>query len=272
MPGLRAMTRQPLGTHHRTNQRGMSLVELMVGVTIGLFIVAAAVTLVAGQLSDNRRLTVELQVQQDLRATSDIITRQLRRAGFAGVEGAQASVATPDVIPALNALADITTSAPGFNSVNFAYYYNAGDNGPYGYQLVDGVIQARMGGAWQQLTDPRAVRITGFTITPTAGLQSRLPCPQACADGTSNCWPELVVRELVIWIRGEAVGNPQVVREINSRVRLRNDWVRFNVPRSRGRPQQPPVPARLTAAPWPDPLPFLFLASRHSAARPRSSP
>jgi prepilin-type N-terminal cleavage/methylation domain-containing protein len=228
------MTRQARANAIR--QRGMSLVELMVGVTIGLFIVAAAVTLVAGQLSDNRRLTVELQVQQDLRATSDIITRQLRRAGFAGVEGAQASVATPDVDPALNALADITTAGPDFDEVGFAYYYNAGDNGPYGYRLVNGVIQAQMGGNWQELTDPRTVRITGFTITPTAGLQSRLPCPEACADGTSNCWPELVVRELVIWIRGEAVGNAQLMREINSRVRLRNDWVRFNAPDPAGGP------------------------------------
>ncbi len=232
MPGIRAMT----GTHlrQRRRQHGMSLVELMVGVTIGLFIVAAAVTLVAGQLSDNRKLTVELQVQQDLRATGDIITRQLRRAGFAGVEGAQAGIATPDVAPTVNALADITTTAPDFDEVGFAYYYNAGDNGPYGYRLANGVIEAQMGGGWQQLTDPRTVRITAFTITPAAGLQSRLPCPVPCADGTSNCWPELVMRELVIFIRGEAVGDPQVVREINSRVRLRNDWVRFNDPANPG--------------------------------------
>ncbi len=210
-------------------QRGMSLVELMVGVTVGLFIVAAAVTLVAGQLADNRKLTLELQVQQDLRATGDIITRQLRRAGFAGVEGAQDGIASPGgALPAANALATVTTSAPDFNSVGFSYHYNDDDDGPYGYRLVNGVIQAQMGGLWQQLTDPRTVRVTTFTITPAPGLQSRLPCPVPCADGTSNCWPELVMRELDITIRGEAVGDPGVVREVNSRVRLRNDFVRFN--------------------------------------------
>ena len=208
--------------------RGMSLVELMVGITIGLFIVAAAVTLVAGQLADNRRLTLELQVQQDLRATTDIITRQLRRAGFSGVEGVQATIATPTAAPAQNQLAAVTTFPPALERVDFAYYYNAGDNGPYGYQLVDGVIMAIMGGAPQRLTDPRTVRITAFVITPVAGLQSRLPCPVPCTDGTSNCWPELIVREFDIRIRGQAINDPQVVREINSRVRLRNDWVRFN--------------------------------------------
>ena len=56
----------------------------MVGVAIGLFVVAAASMLVVTQLSDNRRLTLETQVQQDLRATADIITRELRRAGHWG--------------------------------------------------------------------------------------------------------------------------------------------------------------------------------------------
>lgn len=222
MPGHRTlMPRRP---------RGMSLVELMVGVTIGLFIVAAAVTLVAGQLADNRKLTVEVQVQQDLRATADIITRQLRRAGFAGIDGAQAVVvAAAGGLPAANGMADVTTVAPDFNQVGFRYYYNAGDTGPYGYQLVGGVVRAQMGGQWQDLTDKNSVYITGFRITPAPGLQSRLPCPTPCGDGTSNCWPELVMRELDIFIQGRAAGDEQVVREIKSRVRLRNDWVRFDI-------------------------------------------
>ena len=68
----------------RRRQRGLSIVELMVGMAIGLFVVAAASMLVVTQLSDNRRLTLETQVQQDLRATADIITRELRRAGHWG--------------------------------------------------------------------------------------------------------------------------------------------------------------------------------------------
>jgi len=66
---------------HRSAQQGLSLVELMVGITIGLFVVAAASLVVSNQLFDNRRLLLETQLQQDLRATMDIITRQLRRAG-----------------------------------------------------------------------------------------------------------------------------------------------------------------------------------------------
>lgn len=214
----------------------MSLVELMVGITIGLFIVAAAVTLVAGQLADNRKLTRELQVQQDLRATGDIITRQLRRAGYAGVFGAQGGVANPGGSAPLENIQSVVTTPPDFTGVAFTYpVVGSGLDLPYQYQLVNGVIRARLSSspvsgpaAWQQLTDPNTVTITQFTVTPTPGVQTRLPCSAPCPDGTSNCWPELVLREFEILIRGHAAGDPQAVRELRSHVRLRNDWVRFN--------------------------------------------
>ena len=66
----------------RGRMRGLSLVELMVGVAVGLFVVAAAALMASGQLSDNRRLLLETQLQQDLRATVDIVTRELRRTGY----------------------------------------------------------------------------------------------------------------------------------------------------------------------------------------------
>ena len=61
--------------------RGLSLVELLVCIAVGMFVVASAAMLVSTQLNDNRKLLLETQVQQDLRAAADIITRELRRAG-----------------------------------------------------------------------------------------------------------------------------------------------------------------------------------------------
>ena len=60
---------------------------MMVGIAIGLFIVAGAVALVATQLGENRRMLLETQVQQDLRAAADIITRELRRGGYIATPG-----------------------------------------------------------------------------------------------------------------------------------------------------------------------------------------
>ena len=79
MPLTRQHARQAvLGAR---SQRGLSLVELMVGIAVGLFVVAGAVMVVTTQLGDNRRLLLDAQLQQDLRATLDIVTREVRRAG-----------------------------------------------------------------------------------------------------------------------------------------------------------------------------------------------
>lgn len=230
---LKACLRKPARRPTRqsvANSRGMSLVELMVGITIGLFIVAAAVTLVANQLADNRKLTVELQVQQDLRATADIITRQLRRAGIQYVTVAQLNVQSEGTTPPIpNTLAEVSTSATQ-DRVNYWYYYNAGDLGPYGYRLNNGVIEARMATAWQQLTDPLVMRVTDFTVALINATDTPLPCPNACADGTSGCWPTLRVRELDVVIRAQALNDPLIQREVRTRVRLRNDQIAFNDP------------------------------------------
>ena len=62
--------------------RGISIVELMVGITISLFILAGASLVLTTQLDSNRRLLLEAQVQQDLRTTADMISRDVRRAGY----------------------------------------------------------------------------------------------------------------------------------------------------------------------------------------------
>lgn len=222
----------------RPKARGMSLVELMVGITIGLFIVAAAVTLVASQLSDNRRLTLELQVQQDLRATADIIARQLRRTGGLDVGSAQDQVATltdPVVSRNLLAIDSIAVALPT-DRVDYAYYFRPGDQGPYGFRLNSGRIETLMGGGgWQDLTDPLTMRVTQFSVdnpTDTGALPASdpLPCLRPCADGTSSCWPTLAPRVLQITIRAESTSDPTVQRELVSRVRLRNDLLQFNGP------------------------------------------
>lgn len=64
--------------------RGLSLVELMVGIAVGLMVVAGASFVAVNQIGDNRRLTLETQVQQDLRAAADLIVRDLRRTGYWG--------------------------------------------------------------------------------------------------------------------------------------------------------------------------------------------
>src|SRR5207249_1295282 len=66
---------------HR-HERGVSLIELMVSVAIGLILVAGALTLFTTNVVGSRKLTVEARVNQDLRAAADLIARDVRRAGY----------------------------------------------------------------------------------------------------------------------------------------------------------------------------------------------
>lgn len=229
----------------RQAQRGLSLVELMVGITVGLFVVAAAATLVANQLSDNRRLLLETQVQQDLRATMDIVTRQLRRAGAATPTNVEAGIAASPVAGgASNPFSDIPLIGSPATGATFSFYFDASQQGPYGFKLEDGMVKSLMPRAtgtpvWQELTDPNTVVVTFFEITPRAVTSTALPCPSLCpvanatVDPTGErryCWPQLVVRSYIVDIQARAKSDPGVQRALRNDVRVRNDMVEFNGP------------------------------------------
>lgn len=208
----------------RRAQRGASLVELMVGVAVGLVVVAAAVTLAATQVGEHRRLQLEAQLQQDLRAAADLVTRELRRAGH--WPDATLAIATAGAPAAPNPHAAISPDAVSTTQVDFAYARQDGATGPFGFRLDGRVLRMRLGAAgWQELTDANVVRVSSFTVTPRNGAPIRLPCPRPCADGTTECWPTLTVREFVIDIAGEAAADPAVRRSLRTVVRPRNDLV-----------------------------------------------
>jgi len=224
-------------------QRGLSIVELMVGVAIGLFVVAAATMLVSTQLSDNRRLTLETQVQQDLRASADIITRELRRSGHwakarEGVWYPGTAAVLPNLYATIKPIGDdaVFINGQAETSVVFAYSRsgdeslenNASDlaeQAGFRRTVVDGkgVIQTQLGdGNWQALTDGNTLNVTEFSLTMNR-QPIRLECPKPCPAPGPDCRPTLEVRDLRVLIRGEAANDPNVRRSVDHRVRLRND-------------------------------------------------
>lgn len=236
------MPMKHLARGRRATMGGLSLVELMVGVAVSLFVVAAAALLVSSQLSANRRLLLETQLQQDLRSTADIITRELRRSSYwaSAREGVPAPLSGTISTNPVMALA---VSSSASSTVHYNYERGSGTRA-YGFKLNDnGVIVACQsdgsgpGGVcgetanpWQELTDRNTVRITEFRIsaerpgTNTANDDALvLPCPYPCADGTAACWPRVNVRELTVLIKGQSRSDPAVQRTLISSVRVRND-------------------------------------------------
>jgi type IV pilus assembly protein PilW len=221
--------------------RGLSIVELMVGVAVGLFVVAGAAMLLASQLADNRRLLLETQVQQDLRAAADLITRELRRSGHWGkaregiwYPGTPGLLANPylSLKPAVDGadFADGQQASTVLLSYSRSVQEMTEDNTVaaaerLGFRLSDGVIQTQLGeGNWQALTDGSTLRVTAFDVrmnsTPVV-----LACPKACPVGAVDCPPALQLREVTVEIAGEATHDAAVQRSVRSVVRLRNEPV-----------------------------------------------
>jgi type IV pilus assembly protein PilW len=230
-------------------QRGLSLVELMVGLTVGLLIVAAASMMMAGQLVENRRLLAAAQLQQDLRAAADIITRELRRSSRLSEKAVAASPSVLDTIDSYvgtsstaglvveNSLADISATN---SNTEVSFGYVASDTGTlypsfkFRWNTVAGTLQSDLGNGsgYQDLTDGNTIRITNFTVTSSnagttpVALPCARPCPSTSASPTA-CWPKYNVRWLDFTIAAESRADAAIKREIKGRVRVRADTVSF---------------------------------------------
>lgn len=222
----------------RLRQRGLSMVELMIGVALGMFLVAGAVTVFVTHLSNSRNLLVEARVNQDLRATADVISRDLRRAGYwdNAISGVVAG-ATGTTIA--NPYVAITMT--GTSQVEYLFSRDA-NNTPDNNEAVGfrrstvngvGVIQIKTDATptWQTLTDPTVLNIpaNGLAITqttttiPVGGACAKVCPPPAGATWTCPNPPTLKLRQYDITITGTAVADARVTRTLQTRARVRND-------------------------------------------------
>ena len=220
--------------------RGVSIVELMIGITIGLFILAGASLVMTSQISDNRRLLLDTQLQQDLRAVAALMVRDIRRANYYGhahrniwtnslnqtvlnrynlfnpansngTSTLQYARSLDDVIGAINvddeAVANAERVTLSFNEVN---------------HTIDMTLGA---GAPQALTDANVLRITELTFT-TATRNLAVPCGAVCpAVGPGGCPLVQRQRQVDFVIVGEAVHDARVRRSLRESVRVKNDLV-----------------------------------------------
>jgi len=221
--------RRPAGPARRRG-RGMSIVELMVGVTVGLMVVAGALSLSARNLGNSHRLLVEARFNQDLRAAADLITRDLRRAGYWGnaINGTLAIGATSAT--AANPYAGVTGSSD--SGLTYQFSRDAAENDAldanerFGFRIQQGALQMkRADGDWQDVTDAKVLTVAanGLVITPSVTV---LPlghlCPSVCSVGTPNC-PTTTVRSYAVTLTAAAAADPTLVRSLQTTVRLRND-------------------------------------------------
>lgn len=200
-------------TQHRPAQRqrqhGLSMIELMVGVAIALIVTAAAGTLFVVQLRESRALLLDTRLTQELHRASELIARDLRRAGYSGHAGIAAN-------PYAYAAAATPTDA-----ISLRYSMDASENDrvdaneQFGFRRRNGAIEIQLGNDnWQSVTDPNAATVTGFSVTP---LLAETAIATACG-GT-----RLQTRSVAILITATAANDPRITRSVRSTAQVRAD-------------------------------------------------
>ncbi|HEY0856044.1 MAG TPA: prepilin-type N-terminal cleavage/methylation domain-containing protein [Albitalea sp.] len=212
-------------------QRGLSLVELMIGLAIGLFIVATATSLLLDRIREHRALLIESRLMQDLRTAADLVSRDLRRAGYWGES--TAGLPRGGAAAAANPYTALAPAAAASDAVSFRFSRDAGENHAvdgneqFGFRLRRGVIEMLLGsGNWQALTDSGTMIVTAFSVTPRVDeITLQALCEKACAAGAADCPPKQQLRSFGVAITGRSSADAGVVRGVRSQVRLRNDVI-----------------------------------------------
>ena len=239
----------PLTGARRTlgRQHGLGLVELLIASAIGLFLLAGLTDFLGRSLTSSGRNFQDARLTQDLNVAMDLITRDLRRAGYSGtaqgVTTAAGAAANPFMQPV-----GTGTSYGGINLSQRAerdcilYSYDlsptaAGDGNRddaenLGFRLRAGAVEAgsnvttcdmSLVAGWQQVTDPNLSRITALSFQFLDSADSVAETPFANPSG-----PNWVVctRLIRVTLTGQLRNTPAVTRTLIQSMRVRNDWYR----------------------------------------------
>jgi len=239
----------------KQQQKGLSLVELMIGLLVGTIVAGGAISVFTNSMkssTDNIELT---RLNQDMRAMMDIMVRDIRRAGYATDD--------PAIDAAALLLNPFLDSATGGATTDIAVYdggscivysYNRNIDHPpvvdsserLGFRLINNNLQMRTGGAvtnenctdgsWQSITEP-AVEITALAFAVAESELSATKMLNGAGDGNVNGFCDegeacnacdtddkcLYIRTVAISLTGRLKAAPTVFQTITEQVRVRND-------------------------------------------------
>lgn len=222
----------------KRKQAGLSMIELMISITVGLIVVSGVIGMFVSTVTSNAENLKMTRLNQELRMVMDIMSRDVRRAGFRG-DGATATTPNPFTTGVDNLAAGTVNVAN--DCISFTYDKTALDNPPTDVGLVHheddkfgyrrdvvsgvGVIRVRRGdgatgcstGEWKDLTDSASIDITllRFDLNPSA--------PIAITSGAAT---SRTIRNVTITLTGQLRNsNPVINRTITETVRVGNDQI-----------------------------------------------
>lgn len=229
--GTVAVSESPEYLQYLKNQRGFGLIEMLVSMALSLLAVSVMVILMANTLGSGTATIQMSRLSQELRASMQLMSRDLRRANFhSSFFNCYANVDCRSDLGIASYVDTIHINDAG----NCFWYWLDRDGdadlsndavGGFRYSTISGigVIQMRTtgnsaancddGDGWELITDPNTVEITNFVVSNSDSYTETLS-----ASGDMQ-----VVEKIRLNINGRMATNPSVQREIQDLVLIRND-------------------------------------------------
>ena len=195
--------------------KGFTLIELMISIVIGMLILSAVLTMFTGMLRSNNDNLKAIRLNQDLRATMSIISRNIRRSG-SNRSAAANSVTTPPTNPFQLLAISSNQSGTANKCITFSYDADDGLNELYGYRFdnTNSEVESRSGGAacsaggWDAVTDNTLVTITDLNFAETRITEGLIDIVQ-----------------VTITLIGELKNDGTVSRTLTETIKVRNDEI-----------------------------------------------
>lgn len=194
---MNTMTRHSLHHQPMRQQRGVTLIELMIGMTLGLFIVGGVLTVYIATVKSSGDTIKQSRLNQEMMTAMNIMANDIRRAGYWG-NATPETVATNPFSASGNTILDVREASTNTTVNNYGsgasgdcitYAYDVDEDGSvdddeaFGFKLVGNDIYMRTTcaggtacsaaagdvddcakGTWTRITDPDTVQVNTLTF------------------------------------------------------------------------------------------------------------
>ncbi len=222
-------------------QRGLNLIELMVGLTIGLLILAGVLTVYLSTIQSSSSTLKSIRLNQEINAVMDLMVTDIARAGFWANATNQVSALESTPNPFMQADTDIQSS-DGDQCLMFTYDYDLDGvvtqsrDEVRGYKLSGGTIKTVKGGVttadtsdcssydWESLTDASVSTITELSFVVNETCVNTTATATACGDATAGQILS-ITREVVVTISASLTSDSSITKTVTDTVKVRNDKI-----------------------------------------------
>jgi prepilin-type N-terminal cleavage/methylation domain-containing protein len=214
---------------NRILQQGFSLVELMVGMTIGLILISAVVALTVSVLRTNAETVTVAKLTQEGRAISDLVSREVRRARYSGnyrvFVGAAGAIPNAFGVMQINATS-IPTAAALTSGSCLRFSYDADDDGAVDTNEVKVVSLYNEAVYFQQFSSYAAATCVGSAAQATNALRISSPDIRVTSfQFRSYATTSSDVNRIDLLFTLALAGNSAITRRFDQQIQLRNPYL-----------------------------------------------